>query len=209
MTSGYCPQARRARGTLVTGRNRPRARRGAETLVRGRNRPRARRARGTLVTGRNRPRARRARGTLVTGRNRPRARRARGTLVTGLARWTLVTSGNRPRATCAGDACERPKQARGTLVTGRNRPRETAPERDWRRGVGFALLIWKQPRSTLKMFMLSTLGQTNIRTADPGLRRLCLRLVSDRRQTHQVTEACPHRAPFLPHTGPEQTPMCF
>ena len=183
------PRARRARGTLVTGR--PRARLARWTLVTCGNRPRARLARWTLVTSGNRPRARRARGTLVTGRNRPRAR---------LARVDARTGRNRPRA----------RRARGTLVTA-----ETALERDkWRRCVsrtnpllrscgllGFALLIWKQPGSTLKMFMLSTLGQTkgrtNIRTADPGLRRLCLRLVSDRRQTHQVTEACPHRAPAL------------
>ena len=148
----------------------------------------------------------------MTCGNRPQAR---------LARWTLVTSGNRPRATRArGRNRPQARRARGTLQA------ETAPERDgrggrlerdkWRRCVsrtnpllrscgllGFTLLIWKQPGSTLKMFMLSTLGhtkgRTNIRTADPGLRRLCLRLVSDRRQTHQVTEACPHRALFAAH----------
>ena len=114
----------------------------------------------------------------ATGRNRPRARRARGTLVTGgRDKWRRCVSRTNPLLRSCGL-------------------------------LGFAL--WNQPGSTLKMFMLSTLGQTkgrtNIRTADLGLRRLCLRLVSDRRQTHQVTEACPHRAPAL---FAAQTPMCF
>ena len=45
---------------------------------------------------------------------------------------------------------------------------------------------------------------------------LCLRLVSDRRQTHQVTEACPHRAPRKsaapapsPHTCGESTQLAI
>ena len=189
------------------------------------NRPRARLARWTLVTCGNRPRARLAWWTLVTCGNRPRAR---------LARWTLVTCRQaRPLVTC-----RRARLARWTLMTCGNRHvwlHVNSPALQVRRNCAFAAHLTRTKRCqcvsrTNPLFRSCSLFGVRPTYFEAAWKHvdmillsttqivvtLCLRLVSDRRQTHQVTEACPHRAPCKsaapapsPHTCGESTQLAI